>query len=776
MPVPTDSSLALPPGAAALAPPQYAVDSLILPDAMRWNRDTGLGTAATVTYSFLSAVPAYYPVFDPPLDFEPLTPDQMNAVRRALAAFSEVANIRFIETPGVASITFGTLGLGPDYSALAFYPSMDAIAPEGGDVWLNNDVASNAVQIPGDYGYMTLLQQIGYAVGLKHSFATDLGPTLPTAENNRRYTVTSPVADPLAAIEPLTPMLYDIAALQYLYGANHSTRSGNTSYSWIPNVRTVETIWDGGGSHDAFDASNQSGEVTIDLRPGAFSSIGLYRDNVAIAFGTQIEHANGGTASDTLRGNDAANRLNGGVGADSLTGGAGSDAFVLANPDVGVDRIRDFARGEDVILLDRAALGLSGSGTLREAGVTFLTSRDAEFQPPGPALIYDAVTGIVSWDSDGRGPAGEIALAHVNVASGRGTNQFYNTLSGWDLVATGDFNGDGTDDLVWRNATTGQNLLWEMWRDGIAVARDLSTFSGWAIGALGDFDGDGTADILWSNIETGRNYIWLMDDGQPKKTFFGGDIPGWTLATAADLNGDGETDLLWRNLASGENYLWLMDDGQPYTSYWLGTIPGWRIGGGGDVDGDGTDDLVWQNGATGEAYLWIMGDGQPSRSWSLGSVAGWEIVDIANFDGSLGGTEDILWRNATTGQYSIWTMADGRRVGERILDLAPGDEVVGTASFAYAGVTDLIVRDSGLAYHAVGTRPALTEADFVVGDASLGSLITDPPVVSAVITMFNHTPLAPTIDTISINGTVSINGTISTAGAGDQLFVPTITG
>jgi hypothetical protein len=50
----------------------------------------------------------------------------------------------------------------------------------------------------------------------------------------------------------------------------------------------------------------------------------------------------------------------------------------------------------------------------------------------------------------------------------------------------------------------------------------------WQIAGTGDFNGDGKVDILWRNYGTGLNYVWYMDG----VTVTGGEL----LMTVADLN------------------------------------------------------------------------------------------------------------------------------------------------------------------------------------------------------------------------------------------------
>jgi Ca2+-binding RTX toxin-like protein len=140
------------------------------------------------------------------------------------------------------------------------------------------------------------------------------------------------------SFSPTTPMLFDIAAIQYIYGANQTYHSGDDTYSFSDITTYHQTIWDGGGS----DSIQYSGifNAEIDLRAGFGSAIGrpVYVQssagtilngvrNVWIAYGVTIENGIGGSGNDKLTGSDANNSLNGGSGNDTLDGGAGNDSL-----------------------------------------------------------------------------------------------------------------------------------------------------------------------------------------------------------------------------------------------------------------------------------------------------------------------------------------------------------------------------------------------------------------------------------------------------------------
>ena len=339
--------------AASDPAPQYAIDALM--SGYKW----GSG-AVTIKYSFLDALPSYYSSTAPEANnFSSFTVAQEQAAKSVLDQISSVANVTFIETTDpYAQIAFGNASLGGGVGAWTYYPYSTSANNFAGDVWVNSDYAFNLNPTIGTFSYLVLIHELGHAMGLKHPFEGTA--TLSGAENTRQYTVEAYNADPwMPGVEPQSYMTYDIAALQYLYGANAATGAGDNVYAFDGANNLVQTIWDAGGL-DSFDASGASTPVTLDLRAGHFSSVGtlngtsLAKDNVAIAYGVTIENAVGGSGNDTIIGNAAANRIVGGGGDDLLTGGGGADVFVFANG-FGQDIVTDFEDGLD--LLDFRAFG-----------------------------------------------------------------------------------------------------------------------------------------------------------------------------------------------------------------------------------------------------------------------------------------------------------------------------------------------------------------------------------------------------------------------------------
>lgn len=277
-----------------------------------------------LTYKFLTSLPSYYSSSaDEANNFQAFTPTMKAATERILDQLESFTNLTFTETSGTSQLTFAQATLPTDVGAWAYYPSIN---PLGGDVWTNNYYSATTTPAEGNYGFYTLLHEIGHAMGLIHSFSAGFTGE----ENTTRYTV---MAYDWSPFYPSSYMVYDIAALQKLYGANMAHETGDTVYTLNPTK--AYTVWDAGGN-DTFDASALSSSVTLDLRDGEYSSVGMNR-NIGIAYNAIIENANGGSGNDLLIGNDAANILNGNAGNDIfiasdgndiIDGGSGSDRIV----------------------------------------------------------------------------------------------------------------------------------------------------------------------------------------------------------------------------------------------------------------------------------------------------------------------------------------------------------------------------------------------------------------------------------------------------------------
>lgn len=456
---------------------------------MRW-------TASTVTYSFPDARSDYG--YATP-GFSPLRAEQASAIRAILEAGAPGAKpaAGAFSVEGLTGLDLAFLAGGSGAGVLrhansstagtayTYYPT---VFEQGGDSWYG---ASGTHPVVGNYHFAILLHEIGHALGLKHGHETDIFGAIPDATDSMEYSVMtyrSYVGSDAAYLYNETGgfaqsfMMYDIAALQHLYGADFHTNSGDTTYSWKPGSgntlvngavgiaagwnRIFATIWDGGGT-DTYNLSAYRKGVVVDLAPGACSVFspdqcaylgggpngGHARGNIFNALPyhgdarSLIENAVGGSGNDHLSGNAAANRLSGGSGADELAGRAGAD---MLRGGAGNDRLIGGA-GADTLV------GGAGSDVFRFAsGDSTRAARDVIAAGDGASAFQGA--GVASGD--------RIDLSAIDADLGRGGDQAFVlggtgkghlslVSSGSDTILRGNVDGDAAFEFELRIADAG---------------------------------------------------------------------------------------------------------------------------------------------------------------------------------------------------------------------------------------------------------------------------------------------------------------------------------
>jgi serralysin len=404
-------------------------------------------SSSSLTFSFAPPVGANATV---------LNDVQKGAVRQILNSVAAVTNLSFsevAETPFVKGVLrFGESSSLP--TAAAYLPSENAI---GGDVSFNPRDYNDPRQ--GTYAYATFLHETGHALGLDHGQDGDFA--LPADHDSLEYSVMTYRSYPGAPLDgytahdgsyPRSFMLSDIAALQYMYGADYGANAGATTYKWSPSsgelfingvsaARSVtntifETIWDGGGT-DTYDFSAYTTGLRVDINPGAWTTTNsaqlaqlgnghVARGNIANAYlhngntASLIENVLGGSGSDRLTGNAIGNKLVGqggndkllgNLGSDILKGGSGSDRFVF-NTTLGagnIDRVKDFRHDADRICLDDKIF--AGIGSSLSSGEFYASAGITVAHDSTDRIVYDTASGNLYCDVDGLGGTAAVHFA-----------------------------------------------------------------------------------------------------------------------------------------------------------------------------------------------------------------------------------------------------------------------------------------------------------------------------------------------------------------------------
>ena len=385
-------------------------------------------------------------------------------------------------------------------------------------------------------------------------------------------------------------------------------------------------------NHDGFDdvivGTDIGRAYVIFGRAGGFGAIDL--TDLAPATGLVIQGAhpeddlgrsvsgagdfNGDGFSDLLLGAPRADIGGTDRGLVYLVSGTGPLAHVR-NDFNGDGRSDILWRSETGLLFDWVATGTKGDGAFVSNAANFSTVLGADWKIAGTGdfngdgisdilLRQDATGHLVDW------------LGNLSGAFRTNAQNFDSSVpSSVHVVGTGDFNGDGRDDILFRK-DGGLLFNWLATENGGFASNtgNFSTIVGteWQVAGTGDFNGDGIDDILWRQDATGHLLDWLgtANGGfNVNTTNFDSSVPtGLEAVGIGDFNGDGRDDILWQDHDHGLMFSWLATPTGGFSSNAGNFVTsGFALGGTsggaltiGDYNGDGRDDILWQTGAVPE--------------------------------------------------------------------------------------------------------------------------------------------------------------------------------
>src|SRR6185437_15754233 len=230
-------------------------------------------------------------------------------------------------------------------------------------------------------------------------------------------------------------------------------------------------------------------------------------------------------------------------------------------------------------------------------------------------------------------------------------------LDGWRLPSSADYDGDGLQDILWRNQVSNTWSVWLM--RGTSVREQGPTFPGppgrnWSLLTGGsDRNFDGMADLLWADPVGNRMTVWLV---RGTELFERGPViegppgDGWLCVAARDFDGDGMPDVLWYNPVTNLMTVWLMRGTEPVERgpEIPGPGAGWFAIFGSDFDRDGLADVFWYNPDRDRMAVWLMrGTAVRARGAEIPTPpsADWMLAGAGDYNRDF--VPDLLWYDWT---------------------------------------------------------------------------------------------------------------------------------
>src|SRR5574343_1442389 len=489
----------------------------------------------------------------------------------------------------------------------------------------------------GGQAYLTIIHELGHALGLSHPHDVGGGSTLMPGVieisdsnytfgdhglNQGIWTVMS-YNDGWASKYPdwsgnksygfeASLMAFDIAALQQKDGSR--LQSDNTSNVYVlPSAdgagSSFKCIYDVSGQADTITAQGAVHSAIIDLRSaplvgpnagGYVSYITGIHGGFTISNSSKIENAIGSILGDKIIGNTGSNLLNGMAGADTLIGGLGNDTYVV---DSLSDVVTEFSgHGTDLIqtslaysLMDTDGGGtnvgnvenlqLTGSGNVNATGNTL---NNTLYANSGNNTL-NGVSGsdTASYQYASAAVVVSLALSGAEATGGSGSDTLKNIVNLTGSAYGDSLAGDGNANVL--NGMAGADTLAGGLVNDTYVVDSLSD-------VVTEFSGHGT-DL----VQTSLAYSLMDTDGGGTN---GGNVENLQLTGSGNVNATGNTlnNTLYAN--SGNNTLNGVSgsDTASYQYASAAVVVSLALSGAQATGGSGSDTLKNIDNLTGSAY------------------------------------------------------------------------------------------------------------------------------------------------------------------------------
>jgi hypothetical protein len=259
-----------------------------------------------------------------------------------------------------------------------------------------------------------------------------------------------------------------------------------------------------------------------------------------------------------------------------------------------------------------------------------------------------------------------------------------------------DHDADGASDLLRIDGATGGVEILRRGGDADPLLLPFAEPQKSQVVARGDFDGNGASDILWQRKGSRALTLWLLDaDGSVDPVGMPTPGPRLRLLGVGDLDGDRRDDLIFQHVDDDDLHLWLGGEApDPRIEVIPGLAAPWHFLGIGDVEADRRSDLVWWDPSSGALRTWHMNGSTVLEDALLGGAlpTGSKPVGIGDYDGD--GSADLLVRLPAytwIAFSSLQTRADAWSLVAGVPD--PQVETAAGHDFDADGLADLVLVD-----------------------------------------------------------------------------------